>query len=264
MEETVTIAILAKDKAHCLPLYLKCLLRQTFPKEQTYLYIRTNDNTDSTREILLSWIEQYGKLYKENFFDDTSVDSQLRQYSPHQWNSFRFNILGRLRQESVKWALSRESHYFVADCDNFIHPQTIEILLATQLPVVGPFLITGNNFYSNYHHCVDSKGYYHDEPGYHLIYQQYVRGLIAVDVIHCVYFIRKDILSRVSYLSKVANNEDGFPCDDKRHEYVIFSENLRQARIQQYLDNRNIYGRITFADTYDDFMKEPWLEEYKD
>ena len=40
--EYVTIAILAKDKAHTLPLYLACIENQTWPKCNTNLYIRTN------------------------------------------------------------------------------------------------------------------------------------------------------------------------------------------------------------------------------
>ena len=260
--ETVTIAILAKNKAHCLPLYLKCLLAQTFPKERTYLYIRTNDNTDTTSEILTEWISRYGSLYKEVYFDETPIDSRLTQYSAHQWNPLRFAILGAIRQESIKWALEKRSHYFVVDCDNFIHPQTIEILLASHLPVVGPFLVTGKNIYSNYHHCVDEKGYCRDDPGYHMIYQQHVKGFITVDVIHCTYLIRKDILRYVSYLPDRHEGVQSTPIFD-RHEYVIFSENLRKAKIQQYLDNRNVYGRITFAETKDEFLKEPWLSEYE-
>lgn len=264
--ETVTIAILAKNKAHCLPLYLKCLLAQTFPKERTYLYIRTNDNTDKTTEILSEWIDRYRHLYRDVYFDGTSIDSRLQQYSAHQWNSFRFTILGAIRQESIGWALNKGSHYFVADCDNFIHPQTIEILMASYLPVVGPFLVTGNNIYSNYHHVVDEKGYCCDEPGYHLIYKQQIKGFIAVDVIHCTYFIRHDILKHVSYLPDGSHRHEGVSTPESifdRHEYVIFSENLRKAKIQQYLDNRNVYGRITFTETKDELLKEPWLVEYE-
>ena len=54
--EFVTIAILAKDKAHTLPLYLSCLEQQTWPANQTYLYIRTNNNNDDTVQILRDWI----------------------------------------------------------------------------------------------------------------------------------------------------------------------------------------------------------------
>jgi len=123
--------------------------------------------------------------------------------------------------------------------------------MATNLPVVGPFLITGNSMYSNYHHRVDRNGYFLYNREYYIIYQQSLKGLIAVDVIHCTYFIRRDILGKVSYLP-----EENKPF---KHEYVIFSENLRKAGIQQYIDNRCVYGRITSADTSDDLLKETWL-----
>jgi hypothetical protein len=253
-EDTVTIAILAIDKAHCLPLYLKCIMAQTFPKERTYLYIRTNNNTDTTDKILTDWVDKYGQLYRDIYFDKTMIDTPLEEYKPHQWNSLYFEILANIRQESVQWAQEKGSHYFVADCDNFIQPQTIETLMATNLPVVGPFLITGNTSYSNYHHRVDKNGYFLYDSEYYIIHQQSLRGLIAVDVIHCTYFIRRDILSKVSYLP-----EDNKPF---KHEYVIFSENLRKAGIQQYIDNRRVYGRITFADNLQDLLKEFWLSEF--
>ena len=56
----VTIAILAKNKGHSLPLYLKCILDQTFPKDKTYIYIRTNNNTDDTVQILKEWVATHG------------------------------------------------------------------------------------------------------------------------------------------------------------------------------------------------------------
>ena len=50
-KETIVVAILAKDKAHCLPFYLQCIYNQTFPKKKTHLYIRTNDNNDNTQPL---------------------------------------------------------------------------------------------------------------------------------------------------------------------------------------------------------------------
>src|SRR5438477_601490 len=40
----VVVAILAKDKAMYLPLYLACLESQTWPKKKTHLYIRSYAN----------------------------------------------------------------------------------------------------------------------------------------------------------------------------------------------------------------------------
>jgi hypothetical protein len=63
-----------------------------------------------------------------------------------------------------------------------------------------------------------------------------------VELIHCTYLIRNEVLDYVKY-----NDGSG------RHEYVIFSEALRKAGIPQYVDNRNYYGKLTFCDTEEDF-----------
>ena len=134
----ITIAILAKDKAHTLPFYLSCIEQQTWPKKQTYLYIRTNNNTDDTRDILLSWVNKVKNLYAKIYFDDTDVPEKIEQFKQHEWNGIRFKVLGKIRQDSVNWALKNHSHYFVIDCDNFILPDTIECLMKTNLPIIAP------------------------------------------------------------------------------------------------------------------------------
>src|SRR5205814_6460796 len=49
--------------------------------------------------------------------------------------------------------------------------------------------------------------------------------------------IRADAIPELNY-----QDESG------RHEYVVFSHSARQAGIPQYLDSRQIYGYITFAE----------------
>ena len=47
--------------------------------------------------------------------------------------------------------------------------------------------------------------------------------------------------------------------DSYRYEYVIFSDVARRNHVTQYLDNREMYGYISFAETQDDMKKEPWV-----
>ncbi len=246
--DVVTIAILAKDKAHTLPLYLKCIEHQTWPKKQTNLYIRTNNNNDNTTEILKKWVEDIGHQYAEIYFDDTDVPQQIQQYGQHEWNCERFKILGKIRQDSITWAYEHSSHYFVVDCDNFIKPNTIESLLKVNLPIVAPFIIISGMYYANYHAAVDNNGYLKESPIYTLLYDQSVKGLVQVPVVHCCYFIRNEYLPYMSY-------------DDEsyRYEYVIFSDVARKNNIPQYLDNRELYGYITFAENIEDFQKSWWI-----
>jgi len=255
--DTVTIAILAKDKAHTLPLYLRCIEQQTWPAKKTNLYIRTNNNNDKTAEILTAWVEKVRSRYATIHFDKTDVIQSVQKYGQHEWNEERFKVLGKIRQESIDWARSMRSHYFVVDCDNFIKPHTIEKVAQTNLPIVAPFLTcyqtpdVKNSVYSNYHAAITSDGYYADCSEYYLLWDQKIKGLIDVPVVHCAYFIRNDVLNKISY-------------DDRsgRYEYVIFSDVARKKSIPQYLDNREIYGYITFAENESWLRAEPWFKAF--
>lgn len=215
-QRPVTIAILAKDKAHCLPLYLTCIEQQTWPKDKTYLYIRTNNNNDATVQILEQWIEKVKDRYLGIYFDATDAACNLQQYGQHEWNATRVKILGEIRQQSINRAYEHNSHYFVADCDNFILPNTIKTLVETNLPIVAP-LLHSNCAYSNFHADIDPNGYMKDSTYYLPLVNQEIKGLIEVPVVHCTYFIRYEILPEISY-------------DDEsyRFEYVIFSDTARK------------------------------------
>src|SRR5262249_37630900 len=132
--------------------------------------------------------------------------------------------------------------YFVSDVDNFIRPATLRELMALDLPIVAPLLrlITPEGFYSNYHAEIDRHGYYKDCDQHFWILQRHVRGILEVPVVHCTYLVRTDIIPELTY-----DDESG------RYEYVIFSDSARKAGIPQYLDNRQVYGYITFGETHD-------------
>lgn len=243
--EFVTIAILAKDKAAVLPLYLTMIENQTYPASKIKLYIRTNNNNDQTADILEQWIEKVKDRYSEIHYDSSNVAEPVHEYSPHAWNALKLDVLKRLRQESVEWARTRGTHYFVADCDNFIVPETVEALFNTGLPVIGPLLRLADNpaaNYSNYHFVTDANGYYKQSHLYFEILYQTIKGLIEVEVIHCTYLVRNEVLDSVSYIDSTG-----------RYDYVVFSDTLRKAGIPQYIDNRRLYGKLTFCDTEEQF-----------
>jgi hypothetical protein len=234
----LVIAILAKSKAHILPLYLKSLLAQTVLSSDTIFYIRTNDNKDETADILRDFYQKWKWKYRM-VFDDSPVDDTLLQWSNHEWNPHRFKILGDIRQRSIEFAIREGADYFIADADNIILPHTIHQLRSSGLPVVAPLLwnVESTSMYSNYHSSVDVDGYFANDEIYQKILYRHIKGLIEVPVVHCTYFVRNEYLQYVNYIDETP-----------RHEYVIFSDFLRKAGVPQYIDNRELYGRISFAE----------------
>ena len=248
-KKPLVIAILAKSVGHILPFYLDSLLAQTEISSDTIFYIRTNDNNDDTSEVLRDFYKKY-KWKHKIYLDDSSIDSNLISTGNHDWNANRFKILGKIRQNSCDFALSEGADYFIADCDNICLPHTINAIRSTGFDVVAPLLRTPN-LYSNYHSSIDQNGYFKESPEYHYILNQTCKGLIEVPVVHCTYYIANNALDKIVY-----DDNSG------RYEYVIFSDNLRKNEIKQYIDNREIYGRIFWSSNIDEFKDEMLIPEY--
>lgn len=244
----IFIAILAKQKEPVLLTFLRCIEALDYPKDRIVVYIRTNNNTDRTTEILKEWVTAHESIYHAVEFDDRDVAKPIETFGVHEWNATRFSVLGAIRQTSMEKAVDYGcDFYFVVDCDNFIKPHVLRALVAVNLPIVSPFLrhVTSTHPYSNYHAAIDHNGYFAECQLYWDIWNQTTKGLIDIPVVHCTYLIRADVIPRLQY-------QDG----SERHEYVIFSHSARKASVPQYFDNREIYGYITLDDDKPELITE--------
>lgn len=249
--DEVVIAILVKNKEGILREYLDAIQNQTYPKNKIHIYIRTNDNTDKSEEILQKFKNENECEYASIYMNAENIDSTLSKYGSHEWNSHRFKILGKIRQESVDYAISKNAHYFVVDCDNFITSTTLtDMFNIKDIGVVAPKLENGstcdpnnaysNNAYSNYFCDIDQNGYYKSHENYYKILNREIKGIFEVPVIHCTYFIANKFLKKVCY-------DD----NSNRYEYAIFCDVLRKNKIPQFIDNRRYYGFLTFDEKVD-------------
>ncbi len=250
-QETVTMALLLRNKPHTLPLHLASIENQTWPKKQTYLYIHVDCKDIDVVKTVTDWTDVVKSDYLGIHFDYADEQEKANLYDRDEWDPIRLKTSGQISKKSVDWANDNKSHYFVVDCNHFIAPSTLETLVKTKLPIVAPLLRTGNNLFSNYHACIDQNGYFKDCPLYANLLAQEVRGLITVPVVNGTYFIRHAVLDKVSY----DDNSDRYP-------YVIFSDVARKTGIRQYIDTRSTKGRITFAENAQALIGEPWINEF--
>jgi len=264
----ILVSILAKNKELTLPYYLETLLSWDYPKERIVLFVQTNDNRDSTKEILDTWLAINSKDYLKVIYNSKDIDPEIRDLDVHDWNPRRFRVLGAIREASLKASLDENcDFYFISDVDNYLRPETLRELVTWNKEIVAPLLrITPDNqsqgetseasstygeYYSNYHYKVDDNGYYLDAPEYYQVWNQQIKGLVSVDLVHCTYLIRSDFISKLYYLDQT-----------DRFEYVIFSESARKSNIPQYLDNRKVWGCLTLSENADGCRS--YLNQLKD
>ncbi|NGX37874.1 MAG: hypothetical protein K1000chlam2_01040 [Chlamydiae bacterium] len=233
-EKTVLLAILARNKAHTLPRYLRCIENLDYDKGAIAIYINTNNNKDETEEILKLWIERNRHLYKEVIYENHNI-AELTETNPHEWDSKRFSVLGKIRNKSMQKAIEHEcDYYFVVDCDNFIAPMTLKTLVEKDKPIIAPILRSipeKSDSYSNYFCDYTEDGYYkthHDYP--YILYRLYI-GCFKVPVVHCTYLIKSEYLDQLNY-------QDG----TYDFEFVIFSRGAREKNIDQYICNEREFG----------------------
>lgn len=243
-DEIVTIALLLKDNVYSMPLYLTCIQNQTWPKKQTRLYIPIVGQNADIRAIINEWAEAIKEDYLDIHFDYTDEQDGLNIQGRSEWDPALLKTYARVYQKSIEWAQAHKSHYFVVESTHLIVPGTLEALIEVNLPIVAPLLKTRSTYYSNFHACTDQNGYYQYCPLYDTLITQEIHSLAEVPVVNGTYLIRYNVLDDLSYID-----------DSNRHAYVVFSEIARQRGIPQYLDTRNIYGRI---------MSEPWVNYLKE
>jgi len=192
-------------------------------------------------------VDQYEDIFMGVHFDDSSVDPTIKRFGIHEWNEERFQILGKIRQQSVDFAQQNAfDFYFVSDVDNFIVPSTLESLVNLNLQAVAPMLRLAvpertenpheHGGYSNF--CfTDESLWFRKTPEYFDILNGRTPGVHQVDLIHCTYLLRSDIYPKVDFLAISGNWE---------YKNLIIS--LRSQGVRIYLDSRHDYGILTLSE----------------
>ena len=245
-DPSVLLAILARNKAHTLPYYLECIENFQYDKQSIVVYINTNNNEDATQEILQAWADKHKNDYRLIVFEEHQVDG-LEPTRAHQWSSERLKLLGSIRNKSLQMTKKYGcDYYFVADCDNFLIPETLKDLVSKNKPIVAPLLKSvplPNDTYANFWPKSEANGYCCNRfPGpsrlYYNIRTRQQIGTFKVDVVHCTYLIKAECLDQLSYV-------DG----SSKHEFVIFSKSACDHGVDQYICNERDYGtQIHFED----------------
>lgn len=236
-EKTVFIAILARNKAHTLPAYLKTIEELDYNKKAITIYINTNNNADETEQVLLKWAEEHQHEYANLLFESHSVPVlEQDETSPHGWDKTRLQVMAKIRNQSMQKALEEGSdYYFVVDCDCFITPNTLKTLVTKEKPIIAPLMRTYPTILpaSTYWCDYDHNGFCREHPFYYEILHHHIRGTFSVPLVHCVYLVDCKYIPQLDYLDP-----------DMGIEFIAFSQSARREGIQQFICNEEEFGFV--------------------
>lgn len=244
LKKTVCWAILVRNEERFLPEYLKRLLSQDYDKKLIHLYIHTNDNLDNTEQLLNQFVDEHGLLFSGITFVRELDDADTKERIWHEWPIERLKVMARIRQESIRFAQENSfDYYFVSDVDNFVSSKVLTELVKLQLPVVAPYLRTAPGDplyrYSNFHEQIGPIGEFVQSDRNLQICAGEMVGIFPVDLVHCTYLVRGDILKYIDY-----------QYSDDNYEYRNFALSLMKNApdVQQYLDARHVWGCLMFTE----------------
>ncbi|KAF3844123.1 hypothetical protein F7725_016171 [Dissostichus mawsoni] len=187
----VVVALVCRNSAHSLPLFLGALERLNYPKDRIALWVATDHNTDTTA-ILRDWLvkAQNDYHYVEWRPDDETRFAFEDEVGPKHWNNLRYEHVMKLRQAALETAREIWADYLlVADCDNLLtNTDMLWKLMSENKTIVAPML-ESRAAYSNFWCGMTSQGYYKRTPAYVPIRKQERRGCFAVPMVHSTYLL---------------------------------------------------------------------------
>ncbi len=227
-EKTIFLSIIARNKAHVLPAFLKCIENLSYNKNLITIYVNTNDNSDNTQEILEAWIAKNKSHYQRVIFENHHVPPTLIS-SDSEINT------AKIRNISLQKAKECQSDfYFAADCNVLIAPYTLKYLVKKDKPIIAPMLRgipEPAEIQSTFFSEIDPNGYYKENPNYWRILSREIMGTIKVPLVHQVYLIKSEYIDKLSY----TGNPSEF-------EFINFSRNARKRNVDQYVCNEKDFG----------------------
>uniref|UniRef100_A0A8P4FZS8 procollagen galactosyltransferase n=1 Tax=Dicentrarchus labrax TaxID=13489 RepID=A0A8P4FZS8_DICLA len=187
----VVIALVCRNSAHSLPLFLGTIEKLAYPKDRIALWVATDHNVDNTTAILREWLIKVQNYYHYvEWRPDDEPSAFEDEGGPKHWNNLRYEHVMKLRQAALETAREIWADYLlVADCDNLLtNPDVLWKLMSENKTIVAPML-ESRAAYSNFWCGMTSQGYYKRTPAYMPIRKQERRGCFAVPMVHSTYLV---------------------------------------------------------------------------
>ncbi|XP_065359671.1 glycosyltransferase 25 family member [Calliphora vicina] len=260
-EPTVMVALMVRNKAHVLPLFLSYLERQDYPKKRMSLWIQSDFNTDDSLHILTEWLLNVEPLYHSvHKVLDASTQRHQNESSPFDWPRARFDHLISLKEQAMRDAKQIWADYiFYLDADVLLtEAHTLTHLVELRLPIVAPMLLS-EGLYSNFWCGMSSDYYYLRTDLYQDIYNVNREGIFQVPMVHSAVLVSLTYkgsnyltFDRDQFLAQQENDLEymatlGPQCrlyDGPVDDIIVFAISANCSQIPLFITNEIPFGYI--------------------
>ncbi|BET00293.1 Procollagen-lysine,2-oxoglutarate 5-dioxygenase [Nesidiocoris tenuis] len=205
----------------------------TYPKNRMILFVY--NNMPYHDELVANWIDESASQYlshKKILSKDTTPEAHARDLA-------------------VQLCIVKKCDYFFA-VDSVAHLDNRDVLqnlLQARRKIVAPMLVRPNKAWSNFWGDISPQGYYARSMDYMEIVNNERRGLWNVPYIASCYLIMGDVLPKI---------KGGFNVNNLDPDMAL-AQTIRDQGIFMYVDNREDYGHLVDADTFDITLTHPEL-----
>jgi len=253
--ETITIACPIHNRGKYLPFYLKCILNQTYPKNQTDLFFVTNNCTDDSIKILMKFKQAHSDKYSNIRLDninDKSIPSDGEDRYSRSRTTVIYDFLSYLRNYICR--NTNTDYLFSVDSDIMLLPDTLERLLIHNKKCISALVCNGHVFANNYKEKNIDKYQYtnilnmNERGRYSHINLTGIQGLVEVDVTGAVYLLHKDIYKKCKYRKDLQGEDIPFCKNIKKLNYKLYCDTsikLAHCMTLELLENYK-KGKFTY------------------
>ena len=252
---TVSIILLARNKAHVLPRSLYYLEQLDYPKSRISLYIRSDHNQDDTGKVLRTWTSSVKNLYHS--IDIKIVDAPRvfdKSSGVMEWTDRRFAHIMRLKEAGLERARAMWADYaWLLDADALItNPLTLRNMIRFGFTVSAPML-KSVGLYANFWAGMNENYYYSRTDDYLPILERKELGCHEVPMIHSSILIN---LRRVESQYLTFSPDKMVNYDAPNDDIIVFALSAKFNGVPLYVCNDVPYGYIMLPLTEDQELSE--------
>lgn len=250
---TILVALLVRNKAHTLPMFLSYLEQQDYPKKRIAFWLRCDHSSDDSIDLLRQWLNESGDLYHSvSYVFDPDEQSYANESSPYEWPASRFKHLIALKEEAFQYGRDIWADFvFFLDADVLLTSKdSLNVLTRLQLPIVAPMLIS-ESLYSNFWCGMTEDYYYRRTDEYKEIYHARKIGSFPVPMVHTAVLVNmnhkavRNLTFDRNKLVEMQKSRQQEPIyDGPADDIIVFAISANSSGIPLHICNDITFGYI--------------------